>query len=79
VGAPVLVSDSSSMNEVVRLAECRFDPRNKERLHQKLLWAAHTPERFHASLPEEFTEAFAISRYLEIVKKITHVCNGSTG
>lgn len=79
VGTPVLVSDSSSLPEVARRPECRFDPSDKKRLIQKLLAAAHTPERFCATLPEEFTEAFAISRYLEIVKRLPMFAMGQRG
>lgn len=68
VGTPVLVSDTSSLPEVVRRAECRFDPLNVEALAEKLRVAADDPARFHCPLPDEFTEQAAIARYCELIR-----------
>ena len=70
VGIPVLVSDTSSLPEVVRRPECRFDPINENQLAGKLLEAAENPEKFLCQLPSEFTEKVAIGRYLEIIRAL---------
>ncbi len=67
VGTPVLVSDCSSLREVVRRPECRFDPCDQLALQERLT-AAHRDERaFCVPLPEEFRERFGIARYLDLV------------
>jgi glycosyltransferase involved in cell wall biosynthesis len=67
MGTPVLVSNSSSLPEVVRSPHCRFDPSNADELRALLLEAARDELQFRCALPEEFTEAFAINRYLHLL------------
>ncbi|OAI42334.1 hypothetical protein AYO41_04410 [Verrucomicrobia bacterium SCGC AG-212-E04] len=64
MGTPVLVSDGSSLPEVVRNADCRFDPSNIAALQAKLMAAASDESQFHCALPEEFTEGPGVARYL---------------
>jgi glycosyltransferase involved in cell wall biosynthesis len=67
VGTPVLVSDTSSLPEVVPRAECRFDSQSASALVEKLKSAATDPGQFHCALHEEFHEAYALGRYLNAV------------
>ena len=67
VGTPLLVSDSSSLPEVVRTSECRFDPTNLESLTAKLLEAGVDAQKFISPLPLEFTEKEAIRTYVKLV------------
>ena len=64
VGTPVLASGTSSLPEVVRKAECRFDPANLSQLVEKLRAASRSPASFQCALPAEFTEDFAVQAYL---------------
>lgn len=66
---PVLVSDSSSLREVVLNPDCRFPPTDEAALIRKLLEANESPQRFLCRLNLEFTEQFAIKRYLEIITR----------
>lgn len=70
VGTPVLVSDVSSLPEVVEPAHCRFVPTSKRALCEKLVYAADAPEAFRARMRSEFTEGYAISHYRELLRKI---------
>lgn len=67
VGTPVLVSDSSSLPEVVRKEECRFRPDDLPQLLKKLGQALRAPESFRCELPPEFTEPMAVQTYLRAV------------
>ena len=67
VGTPLLVSDSSSLTEVVEQPEFRFDPRDKNALSLKLIEALNQPKDFSSLLPEIFTEEYAIQKYLTLV------------
>ena len=67
VGTPVLVADTSSLPEVVPRAECRFDPRSTAALADRLRAAASDPAQFRCPLRPEFTESFAITRYLALI------------
>lgn len=67
MGTPVLVSNTSSLPEVVRDPVCRFDPRNSEGLRLKLLEAATDESRFRRHLPEQFTEAAGLTQYLRVL------------
>jgi glycosyltransferase involved in cell wall biosynthesis len=68
VGTPVLVSDSSSLPEVVPRAECRFDPQSVSAIAEKLQAAAQDARQFRCALRPEFTESVAIARYLELIE-----------
>lgn len=70
VGTPVLVSNTSSLPEVVRRSECRFDPLDVPALAEKLREAAADSSRFHCDLPEEFTERFAMTRYCSLIETL---------
>jgi len=70
VGTPVLVSNTSSLPEIVRRSECRFDPTDEEGLSLKLLEAANDPSQFLCPLPAEFTEKEGIRRYLQIIESL---------
>lgn len=67
VGTPVLVADASSLPEVVRRAECRFDPRRAAALEERLAQAQADETAFRVSLPVEFTEAGGMPRYLGLL------------
>jgi glycosyltransferase involved in cell wall biosynthesis len=71
VGTPVLVSDGTSLPEVVRRPECRFDPVQMDDLVEKMKKAAADPTQFQCPFPEEFTENTAIDRYLEVVRRLS--------
>ena len=71
VGTPVLVSDTSSLPEVVRRSECRFNPTNEVQLAEKLIEAVENSESFLCSLPSEFTEQVAIQRYVKIIRELS--------
>jgi glycosyltransferase involved in cell wall biosynthesis len=70
VGTPVLVSDSSSLPEVVPSATCRFHPLSVSDLAGKLRGAATDPTQFSCELQPQFTEAHAIARYLEFIATV---------
>jgi glycosyltransferase involved in cell wall biosynthesis len=65
MGTPVLVSDGSSLPEVVRNVGCRFDPSDIGALQVKMMAAASDESQFRCVLPEEFTEGPAVARYLQ--------------
>lgn len=67
VGTPVLAADASSLPEVVRSAHCRFDPRDQSALEEKLALAQADESTFALPLPEEFTEAKGMERYLSLL------------
>lgn len=67
VGTPVLVSDTSSLPEVVRKEECRFRPDNSPQLLEKLRLALRYPESFRCELPPEFNESMALQSYLQAI------------
>jgi glycosyltransferase involved in cell wall biosynthesis len=70
VGTPVLVSNSSSLPEVVQNSECFFDVNNAVSLMEKLLAAAEDERQFSAALSPMFTQAHGIERYLQLIKKV---------
>lgn len=70
VATPVLASNRSSLPEVVRKPECRFDPCNREALAEKLLAAADSEGQFAAELSSSFTEEHGIKRYLQLLAEI---------
>lgn len=70
VGTPVLVSNSSSLPEVVQKPECLFDPTNKAELTDRLLAAAEDETQFSVTLPPAFTEPHGIKRYLSLMSKV---------
>jgi glycosyltransferase involved in cell wall biosynthesis len=67
MATPVLASNASSLPEVVRLPHCRFDPNDVDELRSKLVAAASGESQFRCPLPEEFTEGFAVARYLQLL------------
>ena len=69
VGTPVLASDGSSLTEVVREPECRFDPTDSPALTAKLRVAAADPGQFKIPLPPQFTEAAGIDAYLAALRR----------
>jgi len=70
VGAPVLVSNKASLPEVVQTARCLFDPQGHDALVEKLLAAAENEGQFSAGLSPNFTEAYGVSRYLDLINGI---------
>ncbi|MDB4888428.1 MAG: hypothetical protein JWL61_283 [Gemmatimonadetes bacterium] len=66
-GTPILASNTSSLPEVVRVPNCRFDPRDTAELRLKLVAAAADESQFRCALPDEFTEGFGIARYLQLI------------
>ncbi len=64
VGTPLLVADASSLPEVVRRSECRFDPRDESGLVARLRAAAENEGAFRCAFPPEFREDHGISAYL---------------
>lgn len=69
VGTPVLVADNSSLPEVVRRPECRFAGSDEAALAERLRAACADPAAFHCPLPDEFTEAVGLPRYLELLEQ----------
>jgi glycosyltransferase involved in cell wall biosynthesis len=67
VGTPVLVSNSSSLIEVVPRSECRFDPCSAPAIAEKLKAAATCAAQFRCELRPEFLESYAIERYLKVI------------
>jgi glycosyltransferase involved in cell wall biosynthesis len=70
VGVPVLVSDGSSLPEVVEKEECRFDPAVSARLTEKLEAAARDPMQFLSPPPPYLSEAAGIKAYLAILRSV---------
>ena len=70
VGTPVLASNTSSLPEVVRNATSRFDPVILDSLVEKLSAAANDETQFRSNLPQEFTESYGVSRYLELIDRV---------
>jgi glycosyltransferase involved in cell wall biosynthesis len=68
-GTPVLVSDVSSLVEVVRDRRCRFDP-NSDELTAKLVAAARDPSPFCLPLPVEFTSKYFAEQYELILRSL---------
>lgn len=68
-GTPVLAAKTSSLPEVVRREQCLFDPEKEDELIDRLLAAADDEKQFQIPLPEIFTEAFGIKRYLKLLGK----------
>lgn len=64
VGTPVLVSNASSLPEVVRKKACQFRPDDLPQLMEKMRLAVRSPETFRCELPPEFTEPAALQAYL---------------
>ncbi len=68
VGTPVLCADNSSLREVIRDPACRFSAERPEELAAMLASVADGGEKaFCRPLPEEFTEAQGIERYLKLL------------
>jgi glycosyltransferase involved in cell wall biosynthesis len=70
VGTPLVVSDASSLKEVVPRAECRFDPQCLPELKKRLLQAVVNPELFHCSLSPEFLQEKGVKNYLDQLGQI---------
>lgn len=70
LGTPVLVANATSMLEVVRNDRCRFAPHDETELESKLRQAALDPSLFACELAEEFTEAYGIRHYLDVMGSI---------
>lgn len=70
VGTPVLVADGSSLPEVVRRAECRFDPRDEGSLLERLHAALEDEAQFACPLPAEFREADGLRSYLAALAEV---------
>jgi len=68
VGTSVLVSDSTSLPEVVSRAECRFDPKSSESLAERLIQAAQDTKAFQNKFSDCFTQASAMRSYEKILK-----------
>lgn len=64
---PVLVSNCSSLPEVVSRSDCRFDPHSVPAIVQKLRAAATDAVQFRCALRPEFFESYAIDRYLKMI------------
>jgi glycosyltransferase involved in cell wall biosynthesis len=69
-GTPVLSADNSSLPEVIRNAECRFDAKDIESLTVKLVAAAKDEKQFSSELCEDFTEPYGIKRYLGLIHTV---------
>lgn len=67
---PVLSSNSSSLPEVVRKPQCRFDPCDLEELTDKLSAAVANEKQFTTELPAELTETAGLSQYLNVIREI---------
>ena len=70
-GIPVLVSNVSSLPEVVQNAECSFDPLDPTELVKKLKAAAIDSRCFAAPLPPYLSEAAGIAAYLQVLKSVS--------
>lgn len=71
VGTPVLVADASSLPEVVRRPECRFDPRSETALTERLRAALEGEEIYRCPLPDDFREANGLASYLEALGSVS--------
>ena len=67
VGTPVLVSNTSSLPEVVPHAASQFSPTDPHALTQKLLAAHADVTQFTCPLNPAFTEPVALRHYLELL------------
>jgi glycosyltransferase involved in cell wall biosynthesis len=70
VGTPVLVSNRSSLPEVVQAKRCLFDPIYPASLIATLEAAADNERQFSAKLDHRFTEDFAIKRYSDVLSSV---------
>ena len=70
VGTPVLVSNRSSLPEVVPRQSCWFDPTDLESLTAKLNAATENERQFVATLDDRFTENHAVKRYLDVLDAV---------
>ncbi|MCO6400027.1 MAG: glycosyltransferase family 4 protein [Verrucomicrobia bacterium] len=71
VGCPAIVADNSSLREVVRDAEYRFDTASSDRLTDMLISAAGNPLHVNPSFRrEDHDEKSAMHRYLETFTKL---------
>ena len=77
-GTPVLVSDVSSLPEVVKDGSCRFDPKKLDSLIDKLQAAKTNYSKFRSPLPDRFTEEFGIKRYLDLIDRVATSNYGAT-
>lgn len=71
VDTPVLVSNGSSLPEVVQRRECRFDPVNPGELIAKLQAAAVNAGAFRAPLPPYVSEEASISAYVKVLRTVS--------
>lgn len=78
-GTPVLVSDATSLPEIVPSSECRFDPRSPAALRDKLIEAAGNPQKFKCALDERFTETYAINEYLGLIRSLGRTVSTNRG
>ncbi len=69
-GTPLLVSDSSSLPEVVTSPGNRFRPDDPMALAELLSRAAEDPGRFRLSLPVSFREENVIPSYIELIQRL---------
>lgn len=70
VGTPVLVSNRSSLPEVVQVERCLFDPMYPASLIATLDAAAENERQFSAKLDHRFTEDFAMKRYSDVLSSV---------
>jgi len=77
-GTPVLVSNRSSLPEVVQNSHCWFDPTCLESLVEKLGAAADNEQQFATRLDDRFTEDVAIQRYITFLNSVAGKNHGSS-
>ena len=70
MGTPVLVSNGTSLPEVVPCRECQFDARSIPAIAEKLEAAAMDASQFRCARRAECSEQHAIDRYLELLAGI---------
>jgi glycosyltransferase involved in cell wall biosynthesis len=69
-GTPVLVSNSSSLPEVVQQKNSLFDPNDVDNLIHKLLLASEDESQFLTKLSPAFTESYGIERYIQLIGRV---------
>lgn len=76
VGTPVICADGTSLVEVVRNPSARFDPRDVAQIAARIREAVAAPDRFRSALPQEFTEAIGVGKYLAVVDELAGLYGG---
>ncbi len=76
VGTPILVSDATSLPEVVRNPMCRFPLNDTGGLAIKLIEASSSPGQFQCPLPVEFTSSHAVKVYGALIQNLGGVSHG---